>query len=153
MKTNYKKNLGSVSCGTMRTEDLIDSFIYELQSQRPLRREDRKLIREIRRNEKNMVDPTYYENEQSQWDLDALFDALNNYCLPYFSFGAHPGDGADYGYWLSEDFQSEFDGLQVSDLSEVPTNYTGEVLHVNDHGNMSLYVYNRGRSRELWAIV
>jgi hypothetical protein len=43
--------------------------------------------------------------------------------------------------------------MLASDLSEVPTAYTGEVLHVNDHGNMSLYAYSRGRGREIWAIV
>ena len=49
-------------------------------------------------------------------------------------------------------FEEDFDGLRVSDLCEVPAGYSGEVLLVNDHGNMSLYAYSRGRGRELWGI-
>lgn len=33
----------------------------------------------------------------------------------------------------------EFKGKIVEDLSEVPEGYRGQVLHVNDHGNVSLY--------------
>lgn len=150
MKNNYRKNIGSVSSGTMRAEDLIPTFISELQSMKPLQREHKALIREI---ESRLDKEGYYESEDSSWDIDSLFDALNEYALPYFNFGSHPGHGADYGFWLSEEFQDDFDGLKVSDLSEVPAGHTGEVLHVNDHGNMSLYAYNRGRRRELWAIV
>ncbi len=146
-------NIGSVSHATMRPEDLIPRFISELQSQKPLHREHRKLIREIKRNQRTMKNPAYYDNEQVSWDLDALFDALDQYAPAYFYFGAHPGDGSDYGYWLDESFIDDFNGLRVNDLSEVPTGYTGEVLVVNDHGNCSLYAYSRGRRRELWAIV
>lgn len=35
--------------------------------------------------------------------------------------------------------QGEFEGLKVNDLSEVPAGYKGLVLHINDHGNVSLY--------------
>jgi hypothetical protein len=50
-------------------------------------------------------------------------------------------------------FEEDFDGLKVSDLSEVPPGHTGEVLLVNDHGNMSLYNCNRGGHREVWGVV
>ncbi|SRR6266478_8412748 len=148
-----KHNMGTISHATMRAEDLIPRFISELQYQRPLHRAHRKLIREIEGNMRRMKSPKYFENEQVQWDLEALFDALNEYCAPYFYFGAHPGDGSDYGYWLTESFQEDFDGLTVSDTSEIPNSYTGEVLHVNDHGNMTLYACSRGRCREVWSIV
>ena len=96
----------------------------------------------------------YYETEDSGYDLEDLFDALNEYAMPGFYFGSHPGDGADYGFWLDEDIEHNFDGLKVDDLSEIPTGYIGEVLHVNDHGNMTLY-YNgaNGRLYEIWSIV
>lgn len=95
----------------------------------------------------------YYGSENADWDLEALFDALDHYALPGFYFGAHPGDGSDYGYWLSESFVEDFDELKVADLSEVPKGYRGSLLHVNDHGNVSLYTASRGRLREVWAIV
>ena len=157
-KTNYKRNMGSVSHGTMREEDLIPSFLWKLQQMRPLKREHAKLVREI---EARMADyaendiaaeSTYYQCDDATGDLESLFDALDFYALPGFYFGAHPGDGSDYGFWLSESFVGEFDGLRVSDTSEVPRGFSGEVLHVNDHGNLTLYAAARGRLREVWAI-
>jgi hypothetical protein len=158
MKNNYSKNIGSVSCATMRPEDLIPAFVSELESQKPLKREHRKLLREIKRGlnqgpRGGVWGGTYFDTEDAGFDLEALFDVLDEYCLPYFYFGAHPDDGSDYGYWLSEGFEDDFDGLKVDDLSEVPTGYSGEVLHVSDHGNMTLYAYSRGRGREIWGIV
>lgn len=151
MKTNYSKNIGSVSTATMREEDLIPTFISELRSMKPLHRKDSELIRDIeahiRRNE------DYFQSEDAGYDLEALFEALEAYALPYFYFGSHPSDGSDYGFWLSEFFEQDFEGLKVSDLSEVPTGFSGEVLLVNDHGNTSLYTYSRGRGREVWAVV
>lgn len=150
-------NIGSVSHGTMREEDLIPDFLSELESQRPLHRQHRKLVREIE-SRLNAAEDTedgtpYFDCEDAGYDLEKLFDALNEYCAPYFYFGSHPGDGSDYGYWLSEGFEQDFEGLKVNDLSEVPRGFTGEVLIVNDHGNMSLYAYSRGRGREIWAVV
>jgi hypothetical protein len=150
MKRYKRLNLGSVSHATMREEDLIPAFISELRAQTPCKRAHRKLIREI---EARMESETYFEDEDSPEDLAELFNALEEYCLPYFYFGAHPGDGSDYGYWLSENFEEDFDGLKVSDLSEVPTGFSGEVLHVSDHGNPSLYAYSRGRRRAVWSLV
>jgi len=144
-------NLGSVSCATMRPEDLIPTFVYELRNQRPCKRAHRALLREI---ESRMESDSYFSSEDSEFDLEALFDALNEYCAPYFVFGSHPGDGADFGYWLGEGFADDFDGLKVSDLSEVPADHVGEVLLVSDHGNISLY--SRGRNHrlyEVWSIV
>lgn len=156
MKRNTKHNIGSISSGTMRPEDLISAFLSELRNQRPLRREHLQLAREIER-QLNAPDrdeaPAYFESDVAQYHLEDLFEALNEYAPAYFYFGANPGDGADYGYWLSEGFEDDFDGLKVSDLAKVLRGYTGEVLQVNDHGNMSLYAYSRGRGRELWAIV
>ena len=90
------------------------------------------------------------------WDLEALFDMLNDYAAPYCYFGSHPGDGADYGFWLSESFEQDFvdnGGLRVNDTSGVPQDYSGEVLHVSDHGNPTLYTADNGKLTEVWALV
>ena len=47
----------------------------------------------------------------------------------------------------------DFDGLKVSDTGDVPADYSGEVLHINDHGNMTLYSAERGKLTEIWSIV
>ena len=149
--------IGTVSSGTMRNEDLIPSFLWELKNQASTAGVPRKqrsahlaLYREI---DKRSEADDYYESEDAYEDLQALTDALDDYAGPYFYFGAHPGDGADYGFWLTESFDFEFDGLKVSDLSEVPTKYRGEVLVVNDHGNTSLYVATSRGLREVWGVV
>ena len=145
--------IGSVSSGTMRKEDLIPSFLWEANRLR-LTKDERKAVRKIQsRINRADSDDLYWQDEVSDFDLEELFDILNAHSLPYFSFSAHEGDGADYGYWLSSSFDEDFDGLKVFDTSEVPRGYTGEVLHVSDHGNMTLYAYSRGRGREVWGVV
>jgi len=144
-------NIGSVSSGTMRPEDLIPSFVWTLEHQRPLRREHRKLVTAIT---KAMEAVGYFDGDDCSDDLDELFTALDEYSPEGFYFGAHPGDGADYGWWLSESFTEDFDGLKVSDLSEVPRDYFGSILLTTDHGNLSLYTRARNyRITERWSIV
>lgn len=151
MRAHLKNNIGSVSTATMRSEDLIPAFIDALRAQKPLHRKHRALIRDI---ESRMGKPGYYDSEDAAYDLnESLFDALDEYAMPYMYFGSHPGDGSDYGFWLAEYFEDEFDGLKVNDISQVPRGYTGEVLHVNDHGNVTLYAYSRGRGWEVWTFV
>jgi hypothetical protein len=94
-----------------------------------------------------------FDSDDASEVLSDLFNALNEFAPAYGYFGAHPGDGADYGFWLHEDWEQDFDGLKVDDTSEVPSDYSGEVLHVSDHGNPTLYVANAGVLTEVWALV
>lgn len=139
-------SVGSVSSGTMLKEDLIPTFCSELRS---LGHRSKELTRIEKAQNKN----GYFESEDSEFDLESLLDMLNSHAMPYFYFGSHMGDGSDFGYWLIESCIEEFGGLKVEDLSEVDSAYTGEVLHVNDHGNMTLYVSNKGKLTEIWGIV
>jgi hypothetical protein len=158
---NLRRNMGSVSSGTLRSEDLIDSFTYELRHQKPLSRQHRKMLREIERRiashqrlqRRHPEMENYFDTEDASEDVQELCDALECYALPGFYFGTHPGDGSDFGFWLSDSFVDDFDGLRVDDTSEIPRSYRGEVLHVNDHGNVTLYVATRGKLREVWGIV
>lgn len=156
--------MGSVSHGTMREEDLIPDFCWELKNlakqtgilPAKARKAHLKMAREIEariENETEFADEDLGVGGESEWDLDALFDALGEYAAPYFYFGAHPGDGSDYGFWLSDNFQDDFDGPQVSDSLEVPASYRGEYLVVNDHGNMTLMVKSSRKERVIWAVV
>jgi hypothetical protein len=54
---------------------------------------------------------------------------------------------------LDANERREFDGLVVSDTSEVPSDFSGEVLHINDHGNATLYGARRGKLVEVAACV
>ena len=189
MRSKIQYPMGSVSCGTMRPEDLIPTFVYELECMLkngpPVSRETRKshsnLVRDINArilNEREFEDSDIGIDGMADYDLLDLFDALDCYAAPYFYFGAHPGDGSDYGYWLSEEwdddfikiasdgsvflggrrviaFDKEYNGIpiKVSDLSDIPSWFRGEVAIVNDHGNVSLYVKTSRTLREVWSVV
>lgn len=50
--------------------------------------------------------------------------------------------------------QGEFEGKVVADLSEVDEGYRGQVLHVNDHGNVTLYnAFKNGNFHEVASYV
>ena len=146
--------MGSISHGTMRNEDLIPEFLALLEqlARKAKNRNHISLCVDIRRRMKQF---NYYSSTDADIDLNEdLFQALNDYAAPYFYFGSHPGDGSDYGFWLVENIEYDFEGLKVSDLAEVPKDYAGEILMVNDHGNTSLYVKARTQEpREVWSIV
>lgn len=159
-------SFGSVSSGTMRREDLLETFASELEYQIQ-RNAEEWCSDEGRARRDSLLDLVHgayelsglLEEEGSETESDPdeviqeLADALNEFAPPYGYFGSHPGDGADYGYWLSDSLECDFDGLKVSDTSEVPDDYSGEVLHVNDHGNVTLYAANAGELVEVWAVV
>lgn len=152
-------SFGSISSGTMRTEDLLEAFTSELEYQvqqnaeawchddgRAERDRYLALVKEA-----SEADP---EDEGAVEIVSDLVDALTEFAPPYAYFGSNEGDGADYGYWLSSDaIEFSFDGLKVSDTSEVPADYSGEVLHTNDHGNLTLYVATDGELKEVCGLV
>ncbi len=153
--------IGSVSHGTMRHEDLIPCFadlLLRFTKPNP----------EVTEIERHMRAEGYYDSEDSDWDLEYLFDALDEIAPPFCYFGAKEGDDRDYGFWVSRDdleYGNEVNGvLRVDDLSEVPDDQTGYVLLVNDHGNCTLYeieIPNKKHGfrvasddlKEIWAIV
>ena len=155
--TKTKQIIGSVSHGTMRKEDLIPIFFDTLVS--VSKKRANQLLKKYEL--KSIPGCDSDENEWYEWEdsdnfLGDLFDILNEYAPPYFYFGASEGDGSDYGYFLSSDFGNEFnfgDGIKVNDLSEIPKGYVGEVLEINDHGNMSLYFKNKRNLKEIWGVV
>lgn len=144
-----KASFGSISSGTMRADDLIPAFAAELAY---LDKDDNAfadLIREADETED-------YDSEDAADILEELFEALNEFAPTYGYFGAHPGEGADYGFWLHEDWQQNMrddDVLEVSDLADIPEDYAGEVLIVNDHGNATFGHVEAGKFSETWSVV
>ena len=45
----------------------------------------------------------YIASEDCAWDLEALFNALGEHAPEGHYFGAHPGDGSNFGFWKFED--------------------------------------------------
>lgn len=92
----------SISTGTLRPEDLIPTFIEAVRS---FDERDTRWLGEI---EKYIEDtPDYYESGDSDWDLEELFDTLNAIAPEGYYFGAHSGDGADFGFWEIEDYDTD----------------------------------------------
>lgn len=161
MANKHNYIIGSVSSGTMRPEDLIPDFIDIARDLGANENKDHK--KTLTKIEHRMEADEYFDMEDASYDLEALFNMLQEYAPPYFYFGSLPGDGADYGFWLYE-YQNlaqevkDNGGVVVFDLSELDTYEDGgmvEVLHVNDHGNCTLYNYNADTKElnEIWAIV
>jgi hypothetical protein len=146
--------IGSVSSGTTRPEDLIPAFYQTLRYVRGA--VTARIQKDWRIWQSDNMTPEVHAAAE-EFLMEALFDALQEVAPPYMYFGAHPGDGADYGFWLSESWQQdaqENGELFVSDLSELEgQGYTGYVFIVNDHGNVTLYSANRGKLSEVWSIV
>ena len=153
-----KAQIGSIISGTMRKEDLIPEFVSALRSlgckSLELKAIESRLADNDALQDSDYSETAdYYNSEESDWDLESLFDMLQAYAPDYIYFGAHPGDGSDYGFWVSDILEDDFDGLKVSDTSEIPPKYRGHVLHVNDHGNCTLYVKSARKLKELWSCV
>lgn len=43
-----------------------------------------------------------WESEEMIYFVEELFDVLDSYAPDGYYFGAHPGDGSDFGFWKNE---------------------------------------------------
>jgi hypothetical protein len=142
-----KVELVTVIHGTHRPEDLIPTFLYELK----------KHTDEI---------PQFENGDDVQEYIIELIDALNDCAPSYCYFGTHIGDGSDFGFWIDhESIECNLvDGtLTIESCNGYKTTLVGaesiddefQYLHVNDHGNMTLYQRDNldEEFTEVWAIV
>jgi hypothetical protein len=95
---------GSISHGTHRLEDLIPVFmdaLKELDEAAAI-----KLIQEyllvLTEDGSYIEDYNEFAREEAGYLLDRLFDVLSEYAQENGYFGAHPGDGSDFGFWPVE---------------------------------------------------
>ena len=113
MKT--KATIGTISHATLQPQDLIPAFLSALRELDAAafdsyftKLEDSPLGRLIHYKtldwycEDKDLD-AYVESEDCAWDLEALFDALNDLSPAKHYFGAHIGDGSDFGFWPIEE--------------------------------------------------
>ncbi len=144
-------SLGTVSHGTLRTQDLLSAFISELEWQinrngeyfsSPANFQERdklaNLIGEAQdcfADDGEDIDPEK-ENEASELVNETLPDALNVFAKPYCYFGSHEGDGSDFGFWPSHD---QIDELPTVEGSDEAKELGEDCKSVNDHGNVTVY--------------
>ena len=92
----------SVIHGTHRTCDLVPSFLGVIENTP----EYAQIMQTNDSNLKVIFDPSADERDE-RWESDDmsyflnedLFDILNEYAPGGYYFGAHPGDGSDFGFW------------------------------------------------------
>jgi len=97
--TPQKPELGTLIHGTMRPEDLLPAFLAECD------RLGVTVTPETRTIAEAIGDPDAIALQTAADDaLADLFDALDGAAPFGCYFGANPGDGADYGFWLTEEW-------------------------------------------------
>lgn len=94
---------GTVSHGTLRTPDLLRSFAAEYERVLPFN--SREAVTDARNCANEIdADPGHPGNEQTGSEIVAeLIDALDAIAAREgLTFGAHEGDGSDFGYWATD---------------------------------------------------
>lgn len=136
-------SIGSVSEGTLRDDDLIDSFIWELKQFNK------------RKAAHFQAEANRIEEEYKSELIDELIDALNEYAPPYSYFGTHEGDGASFGFWPSiVSLQEAIRGGEIAAFedynNDMPDYFSGVAVNINDHGNMTFGVWHNGSLKKLY---
>ena len=136
-------SIGSISTGTLRPEDLLPTFARELERHAP----DHAFVHEANAT-------LVYDDGDASELINEIQDALQEHCPPFVTFGAHPGDGADFGFWpdmdtLNEALVDPYFALIEGEIYQIPRDE--EVLiKRNDHGNVTVMDMERN---VLWAVV
>jgi len=89
---------GTVIHGTLRPQDLIRAFSEWLDYY-----QNGAFLSLIENYAETREDLVMQGDNDDPWLLDELFDAINEAIPSGFYFGAHPGDGSDFGIWENEE--------------------------------------------------
>lgn len=98
---------GTVSHGTMRNVDLIPAFLDVLRACNAPEYEQILMQPFPIPPSAALEDPRddWWDSERADQFMEELFDVLNHYAPEGHYFGAHPGDGSDFGFWPSEEYE------------------------------------------------
>lgn len=132
--------VGSISHGTLRTEDLLDAFASELED--CITRNPELELAERERLTRLVWDAREFDEETADYDgtelVIELKDALQEFAPPYCYFGASEGDGSDFGFWPSMEQIEELPRIADSDPDRA-RELGEDCIYVNDHGNVTVY--------------
>lgn len=96
----------SVSEGTCKRDDIINAislFVASLDENVDTQKVDSYLTEYYEELANSRDDPE--DNEEFEFIFNDILDAMSDIAPEGCYFGAHPGDGADYGFWKTEDYQ------------------------------------------------
>lgn len=94
--------LGTVIRATHRTQDLIPAFLdavrqYADAEYTQIMAAPFSFVPAWVTDEGDDCD--WWDSEEAGYKLEELFDILDNQAPEGYYFGAHEGDGSDFGYW------------------------------------------------------
>jgi hypothetical protein len=92
--------IGSISTGTLRLQDLIPSLHGALATQDQATADG--LWAEIPPRARLNPNHAWWRSDDASWLCERLIDALQEHAPPGAYVGSHEGDGADIGVWLWE---------------------------------------------------
>lgn len=116
---------GTIISGTHRLVDLVPAFLAELDKLDP------DVSASIRAEYSDVLDAIDAHTgvldvdvgEDGTYLVEALFDALDACAPDGMYFGAHPCDGADFGFWQvdddDDDDQAFLEGLDDDDVATI----------------------------------
>ena len=127
--------LGSISTGTLRTEDLLFDFALALREFEDKWNSEHEALYD---QAKQHMAQAPSESELNQ-TVSNLQDALQEYCPPFVYFGALEGDGADFGFWPDIETIQEIVNIAECDASQgISCPDDGVIIQVSDHGNVTV---------------
>ena len=88
----------TISRGTLRSQDLLSTYVDFLTNQGvdlESLLDNRALVSEALKDDLH----EYWLSEDACWDLQAIEGAMEDLAPEGTWFGAHPGDGSDFGFW------------------------------------------------------
>jgi hypothetical protein len=119
-----------VSSSTLKTECLLVSFWEALESLSVSL--DPEILSNLQRSVGEDSKEEDYKEEEASELLLCLFDLLREQSPDGFYFGSHSGDGALFGFWLSEDWEEALSGADF--FSEDPTLCASVISAASDLG-------------------
>ena len=164
-----KPQIGTISHGTLRGPDLMETFSYELK-----RLQDGTENRKLLTDAQSWLEEYDKASESVAFDWESLEErgsdiiynlenALNNLAPVYCYFGSIEGDGADYGFWIDRERLEE--AIRFGEPWEADSEYVYDpqeevFIHVNDHGNVTVLdvenpamLADYGPGKEIWSAV
>jgi len=119
-----------VSSSTLKTEHLLVSFWEALESLSVSL--DSEILSDLQRLVGEDSKEEDYKEEEAAALLLCLFDLLQEKSPEGFHFGSHSGDGALFGFWLSEDWEQ---AIPLADFfSEDPSLCASVISAASDLG-------------------
>jgi hypothetical protein len=93
----------TIISGTYRNQDLIPAFTSALSELNPEGYAQILLNPIVPAYAQEDHDSEWWDSEDAVGVLDVLINALEECHQDDYYFGAHPGDGSDFGFWKYED--------------------------------------------------